>query len=111
MARCFFCCGCDLPSGRRRARAKLGVMRFRSLCFQIVTIIHVLASAPALVIGGQVYRVRPIGTDEWEEEKYCFGEKKGRDCPQRARTWAVTKAAREFVSNLFWSSFSKKCNA
>ena len=49
---------CGMPLGRRRAHAKQGGVRFRSLCFQTV-IQHTCCGhlPPALVVGGQQDRL------------------------------------------------------
>ena len=43
----FFCCGCVCPSGRRRARSKLGGMCLPQLVFSVRGLIDVLAIAPS----------------------------------------------------------------
>ena len=59
---------------------------------------------PGLVIGGQVCRVPPISTEEWEEQKALFDEKTRSMWPNAELT-AKTKVTRERVLKQFWLSF------
>ena len=77
-ALCFFCCGCDLLSGLRRARATRGGMRFAQLVFSDRFEKSMFWHLLALLIGGQVSLVHlwpQISTDEWLDKKRLFDEK------------------------------------
>ena len=67
----------------------------------------VLQLLPAQVIGGQLYRVPPISTDEWEEKKILFDGKTGRAWPQQAQISAGARATRKSVLKQFWTSLVK----
>ena len=62
---------------------------------------------PAPLIGGQVRRVPPINTEEWEKNKDLFDEKKGRSWPN-AEMCARTKFTRDYVLKQFWTSFVER---
>ena len=59
---------------------------------------------PAPVIRRQAYRIPPISTAAWEEQRAFFDERTGRVWPN-AELGARAKFTRENVMKQFWISF------
>ena len=62
---------------------------------------HLLAGP---VIGGQVYRIPPLATEEWGERKILVEERIGRVWPN-AELSERAKCTREYVFRQFWQPF------
>ena len=59
---------------------------------------------PAPVVGGQVYRLSPISTDEWAVRKLLFRWKTSAMWPQQAVLAAEEKTTREKILVQLWTS-------
>ena len=63
------------PSSRSGARVKLGGIRLPQHGFSAPRLGHMFWQLfPEPVIGVHVYRLAPIGTDDWTENKLLFDE-------------------------------------
>ena len=61
---------------------------FRSLGFSVARPERMFWQLlPASVIGGEVYRLPPIGTDEWMDKNLCFDKKHWTDVAMQCSAW------------------------
>ena len=88
--------------GRRRAHAKQGGMRFRSLCFQNSESEHKFWQLlPAPVIGSRVCRLPPLSAEEWSDKK-IFDEKSEVALPHGVVMNAEEESTRETFLTQAW---------
>ena len=98
---------CHLPFGRRRACTTLSGRRFRSPGFPTQSRNDIFwHSLLGPVIGGQVHRILPIGTEKWEEKKALLDEKTVRIL-RNAEFSSRAMSTRESVVKQFSTSFVK----